>query len=348
MLNSLKAQVFHLIARPEAGRVLAARRRGRGVIFMLHRFACEENGWEGYSLATLKQFLGYLRASGVQLVSVDELLRTFESGVDPKAAPYVAFTIDDGFEDFGRHAVPVFAEYDCPSTVFVVPNVIARQTWFWWNKVEYVLHHTRVHTLNIETDGARGALRSETEADRADASKRLQAHIKTLPASEVSNYVARLAVAAEVTLPTEAPATYAVHDWNALRKLGTSGVTVGAHSMNHPILSRCTDDEVRMEIEESIARVRAECPNASDAFCYPNGVPGRDFTDRETSILARCPVRWALSAREGTLTPATKDRLTAESAGRFLVPRLGLDDDTLGRSSWLALGKQFAEPALWS
>jgi peptidoglycan/xylan/chitin deacetylase (PgdA/CDA1 family) len=348
MLNSLKTQVFQLIARPEAGRVLAARQRGRGVIFMLHRFACEENGWEGYSLETLRQFLAYLRAAGVQLVSVDELLRTFESGVDPKAAPYVAFTIDDGFEEFGRHAVPVFAEYDCPSTVFVVPNVIARQTWFWWNKVEYVLQQTRVNALDIEADGATGGMKSETESDRAAASKRLQAHIKTLPASEVSSYVARLAAAAEVLLPPAAPPKYAVHDWNELRSLSASGVSIGAHSMNHPILSRCTDDEVRIEIVESIARVRAECPNASDSFCYPNGVPGRDFTERETTILARCPVRWALSAREGTLTAAAKQRLTADNAGRFLVPRIGLDDDTLGRSSWLALGKQFSEPALWS
>jgi peptidoglycan/xylan/chitin deacetylase (PgdA/CDA1 family) len=346
MLTTLKTQIFQLIARPEAGRFLADRQRGRGVIFMLHRFACAENRWQGHDLGTLRRLLSYLRASGVQLVSVDELLDTFESGVDPKAAPSVAFTIDDGYEDFGKHGVPVFAEFDCPTTVFVVPNVIAGQTWFWWNKVEFVLEHTGVRAIDLETNGVNGPLPTATESDRLRTSENLQAHIKTLPANEVAGYVARLATAAEVSLPTRAPETYAVHDWDALRKLSGSGVTVGAHSMNHPILSRCTDDEVQNEIEASIARVRAECANASEAFCYPNGSPGVDFTERETNILAHCPVRWALSAREGALTVASKQRIAGAGAGRFLVPRVGLDDQ-LGRSSWLALGKQFAEPALW-
>jgi peptidoglycan/xylan/chitin deacetylase (PgdA/CDA1 family) len=344
MLQALKAQLFQMIARPEAGRFLADRQRGRGVIFMLHRFACAENNWQGYDVPTLRRFLAYLRAARVQLVSVDQLLAAFEAGIDPSAAPMVAFTIDDGFDDFGNHGVPAFAEFDCPTTVFVVPNVIAGTTWFWWNKVEYVFGRTAVKTLDA---GVVGRMASATPEQRAEAIRTIQAHIKTLSASEVTGYIERLAAAAEVALPTAAPAEYAVHDWDTLRNLKAAGVSVGAHSMNHPILSRCSNDEVRAEIDESIARVRAECPNASEAFCYPNGFPGVDFTERETSILARSPARWALSAREGILNATAKSRLVAPSAGRFLVPRIGIDDD-LGRSCWLALGKQFTEPVLWS
>src|SRR5690349_21583180 len=133
MLKALKTQLFQMIARPEAGRFLADRQRGRGVIFMLHRFACAENNWQGYDVPTLRRFLAYLRASRAQLVTVDQLLAAFEAGIDPTAAPMISFTIDDGFADFGNHGVPAFAEYDCPTTVFVVPNVIAGKTWFWWN-----------------------------------------------------------------------------------------------------------------------------------------------------------------------------------------------------------------------
>jgi hypothetical protein len=117
--------------------------------------------------------------------------------------------------------------------------------------------------------------------------------------------------------------------------------------MTHPILSRCTNEEVQAEIEPSIARVRADCPNVSDAFCYPNGAPGVDFTSRETSILARSAVRWAVATHEGVLTAAARQRLAAQGAARYLVPRIGLDDQ-MGRSSWLALGKEYEESALWS
>jgi len=344
MLKALKTQVFQMIARPEAGRFLADRQRGRGVIFMLHRFACAENNWQGYDVPMLRRFLAYLRASRAQLVPVDQLLAAFEAGIDPTAAPMIAFTIDDGFADFGNHGVPAFAEYDCPTTVFVVPNVIAGKTWFWWNKVEYILDRTRMNAIDVDVVGR---MPTATPANRASAIKSLQSHIKTLPASGVTEYIERLAISAEVSLPVSAPAEYAVHDWNTLRALSSSGVTVGAHSMNHPILSRCSHAEVQAEIEESIARVRAECPNATEAFCYPNGFPGVDFTERETSILARSPARWALSAREGILNSATKNRIATQGAGRFLIPRIGIDDD-LGRSCWLALGKQFTEPVLWS
>ena len=344
MLKALKTQVFQMIARPEAGRFLAGRQRGRGVIFMLHRFACAENNWQGYDVPTLRRFLAYLRASRAELVSVDQLLTAFEAGIDPNAAPMIAFTIDDGFADFGNHGVPVFAEYDCPTTVFVVPNVIAGKTWFWWNKVEYIFDRTRVNALEVDVVGRMPAA---TPENRAEAIKRIQAHIKTLPASDVTGYIERLADSAEVSLPTSAPAEYAVHDWNTLRNLRNAGVSVGAHSMNHPILSRCSPDEVQAEIEQSITRVRAECQNASETFCYPNGFPGVDFTQRETSILARSPARWALSAREGILKAADANRISAKTAARFLIPRIGIDDD-LGRSCWLALGKQFTEPVLWS
>jgi len=49
------------------------------------------------------------------------------------------------------------------------------------------------------------------------------------------------------------------------------------HSKFHPILTNCTDEECRDEVEESKKHLEALLNTSIDHFCYPNG----DYADRE-------------------------------------------------------------------
>ena len=62
----------------------------------------------------------WLARSSVRVVSLDALMRL------PADADAVALTFDDGFVNFGDIAAPLLAEYDLPSTLFVVADAVGR------------------------------------------------------------------------------------------------------------------------------------------------------------------------------------------------------------------------------
>jgi hypothetical protein len=64
------------------------------------------------------------------------------------------------------------------------------------------------------------------------------------------------------------------------------GMQFGPHSVSHPILSRCSDDNLWLELATSWDRLRAEAEAAVPIFCYPNGQIG-DFGDREFAALQK-------------------------------------------------------------
>lgn len=58
-----------------------------------------------------------------------------------------------------------------------------------------------------------------------------------------------------------------------LRQLAEAGMTIGAHTLTHPILSECAEDEARREIENSKTEIERALDRPVWAFAYPFGNP---------------------------------------------------------------------------
>src|SRR5262249_43066013 len=80
-----------------------------------------------------------------------------------------------------------------------------------------------------------------------------------------------------------------------------SGFELGAHTVNHPILSRIPFEEARDEILESRRRIEAEVGRCSPVFCYPNGKT-EDYTPAIVE-LCRSHFQAALSTQFGRARP---------------------------------------------
>ena len=310
-----KRLALQLLRVPGAEMLFAPFARGRGVVFMLHRFRSPEHGIEGCDSAMLRRALAHLRRERYRLLSIEELLRYAIGGHVPDRA--VSFTIDDGYFDHATIAAPVFAEFDCPVTTFVTTGVLDRQLWFWWDRIEYVFTHTRRRTLRISL-GARVfdydcTSPEKREAARADFAERC----KEVRDEEKGEGIARLAAAGEVDLPTQAPAAYAPMTWDQLRTCERHGMTFGPHTVTHPVLSRVSDERSRWELSESWRRLRDEASAPVRIFCYPNGRQG-DFSDREIATLEQLGFAGAVVGAEGFVSARSARR---ESRGAFAVRR---------------------------
>lgn len=323
-LSSLIGQV--LLGAPALTRGLRPFARDRSAIFMLHRFSGDPDVRPGaHDPAGLRRLLEFIRGSGLRVLPVETLVSEWLARPEGEGfdVPTIAFTVDDGYEDFYSDGLPVFEAYDCPVSCFVVPGVIDGETWFWWDQLEWLLGQIPRHGVDTLLLGERLHLAYDGHDARRSLQVALTERLKLVTADVRDVYLREAAAAAGVELPTQAPEPYRVMSWDRLREIEGRGVTIGAHTMTHPILSRCDEAQSTYEIEESVRRVAANVTRPSSVFCYPNGQPG-DFGPRETRVLERLQMAGALSAEPRSMRLTR--RLEARERRRWQVPRVSFEE----------------------
>ncbi|PDW01222.1 polysaccharide deacetylase family protein [Candidatus Chloroploca asiatica] len=101
--------------------------------------------------------------------------------------------------------------------------------------------------------------------------------------------------------------------WEELRALRDAGMEIGAHSVNHPDLTRMHLDELRDQIGRSGAVLAAELGQPVVSFCYPLG----RYNDTVMAV-----------TREAGYLSATTTRADASQHDPFALPRLRISGDT--------------------
>ncbi len=318
-----KRAALAVIDQPLVGRLLARLRPDRTAILMLHRFAEPDGSRRGHDPARLRALLAYLRSCGVALLDLDEAIQaTLEHTGSPRP-PAVVITVDDCYPDALDVGLPIFREFDCPATGFIVPHMIERTDWFWWDQIAWILRWTSRHALTVELAGTPVSLAWTDAAGRDRIGHDLVERIKRVSTHDRIATIAQLATVADVPLPETPPAEFQVAHWDALRTAERAGMRFGAHTLSHPVLSQCTDPESAQEITGSIVRVQAELGNPSRVFCYPVG-RAQDFGPREMAAVEQAGMLAAVSAVPGMVHPGITHDLGAD--WRWQVPRYGYDE----------------------
>lgn len=301
-MHLLKVTALAVLDRPAIGSLLGWLRPGRCAILMLHRFATPDGTHVGHDPKQLRALLSYLRKSGIDVVDVDHAHATFfeREGQPKPGRPSVAFTVDDGYADLIEVAGPIFSEFDCPATGYVVPDVVDGRRFFWWDQIDWAFRQAAVDSLTIELDGALLRLTWPDDAGRRASVALVGDALKRLPDSERLAFIDELSARVDVPLLSTPRPEYRVVTWDEMRAAEQRGMRFGAHSMTHPILSRCSDAQSAHEILASVGRVRAELANPSQLFCYPNGTDG-DFGQREIATVRAAGMRGALSTTHALL-----------------------------------------------
>lgn len=318
-MTTLKIVAVNAISNPLVARILRLVTGRRGTILYLHRFADVNGSRRGHCTEILRDTLHVLRSAGVTLVTLDAMLSELSS---PSAtrSPMVAFTVDDGYRDFVNIGIPIFLEYECPATCFVVPGVIDGTTWFWWDQIDWIQRHANIGTLHIVVDGHSFRLTTgDTDEARHDAVI-VSESLKSLPTELLRGAINSFARAANLKFPSVIPNEYAVATWDELREAERLGFSIGAHTMTHPILARCTDEEAEAEISQSINRVSEELSNPAKYFCYPNGSE-IDFGSREERFVQKAGLFGAVSTIPAHIMPRV-----VSTVNRFRLPRFSHEE----------------------
>ncbi len=117
-------------------------------------------------------------------------------------------------------------------------------------------------------------------------------------------------------------------NWDMVREMHSGGMTIGGHTINHPILSRLSAEQQYFEITESCRRIAQELSTPPDVFSYPVGGTTAFNADTFTALQA-ANIRWAFTyGFGGYVRPSNLP---------YEIPRLPVESDlTLTRFRALA------------
>ena len=208
-------------------------------------------------------------ASHYQPVSAADVVDAFEMGSQntlPSRAVLVTF--DDAYCDFEQHAWPVLKQYRVPAILFVptgFPDHLERS--FWWDKIYDGIHRTVVGEVNTPI----GNFPLSTKTERDQAYRSLKNYLKTLPHETAMALVEQICTGLGVQ-----PHSNRVLPWASLRALSNEGLTLGAHTRNHPIMSHSTPDQLQDEVSGSIVDLRNQIGITPQTFAYPSGMHNND------------------------------------------------------------------------
>lgn len=181
----------------------------------------------------------------------------------------VLLTFDDGYRDNFELAYPLLRRHGLTATFFLATGFIDSPRVAWWDEIAWMVRH------------AQPEQRAMQEATIAG----LVARYKSLPRDRAEAFLDELA---QRTGSGRCPAEQARDlwmTWEMARELRAGGMTIGGHTVTHPVLARVPIDDQEREIAGCAERLERELDEPMRSFAYPVGT--RDSFTQETQRLLR-------------------------------------------------------------
>jgi len=304
-----------------AHRLLQPLLGGVGAILTLHHVrppradAFQPNRLLEVSPRFLDDVLASLRRANVDIITLDAMHRRLAE-CDFRRR-FVCLTFDDGYRDNLHHALPILRKHGAPFTLYLPTSFPDRAGELWWLTLEAVIARQNRIALTMDGEDRR------YECGSTEAKYELYEHIYWWLRSLESEDDLRRAV-------RELASRYGVDDtafckdlcmtWSEIGEVADDPLaTIGAHTVNHVMLRKASDDAVRNEMRQSAAVIEAALGKRPAHFSYPVG----DRTSagpREFAIAAELGFKTAVTTRPGVLFPEHAAHFTA-------LPRISLNGE---------------------
>jgi peptidoglycan/xylan/chitin deacetylase (PgdA/CDA1 family) len=262
-----------------------------------------------------------------RVISVREMAAELQ---DPNAqGQAVAVTFDDGYAGTFTEAFPVLHDYGVPASVYLTGDAIESGQIPWYDRIFLRFQRAEPVLRLVLDDPHTFELRSRTA--RLDAAEKVVMYLRTLPDEERRTWCAEL----ERMLPLRTDDLLgAMLTWEQIRKMQRGGITFGAHTMTHPVISRLSSELVHEEVWNSKRLIEQRLNTAVDEFAYPFG-KSRDCGTTATATLKQLGFTTALTTIVGINQPG---------GSLYRLRRLVVDNDTSIARFALQLHRLFFHP----
>lgn len=282
------------VLRAGSGFSLGARHRDPFLVLIYHRVHARESRFsiERATPDDFRRQMAHL-ARDYNVLALDEIVRRLDTN-EPLPPRAVAVTFDDGYEDNYTEAFPILRDLRLPATVFLTTGCIGTGESLWFDRVLRAFERSTRERVALP-----GGAMSE---DLRDDAQREREAIRALYALMRLSNAERLAAVDQLVQDlggNDGIPPARMLDWDQVREMARGGITFGAHTVTHPILSRLPVAEAKAEIVESKRKIEAEIGRPVDLFAYPVGRRS-DYAPDVIRIVAEAGFRAALTTTSGS------------------------------------------------
>jgi len=225
------------------------------------------------SKSLFEKIIKWLVSKGYRFISVTELENSIKS--KSVTGKMVFVSLDDGWRS-NLELVDLIEKYNVPLTIFI-PTEAVEEGNYWW---EYASIKGQEEYTGIKR--------------RED--------FKKLPENEFREKIAILKQ--HYTLPRSC---ITLEELKILDKHIL--ITLGSHTVTHPVLDRCSAESQKIELSES-KRILGQWLNKEvEYFSYPNG----DFDEKTIEIARECGYRLCFTIKPG--------KIDVNNINPYLIPR---------------------------
>ena len=205
-------------------------------------------------------------------LSLDDALMHLKQDTLPANA--ICVTFDDGYLNNLTIAQPILAKYQIPATVYVA-TAFSDGTNMWNDRIIHLFADTS--RAQLQLDNEQLPLGDITQR-RALAQQWLK-KLKYLQPDERLNKIIQFYQ--QNNASEQSPLMMTPEQ---VKQLSDSGVTIGAHTVNHPILKVLHAEQQLAEMQQAKQQLESWIGKPVSHFAYPNGVEGVDFDEQTVDI----------------------------------------------------------------
>lgn len=236
----------------------------------------------------------YLK-SHFEIISLSEAVGRMRNGGIKR--PTAVITFDDGYQNNFDVGFPILCKEKIPATIFLATGLIDTNDTVWHCRLNIALSQTRRPI--IERNGFKFDL--STLNLRAKASAAIQENLKRLPHPQlmaaIRDIILELDGDPDCSISASSP--YGMLNRNAIAEMVASGlIEFGAHTHQHAILSRLSEEERFKEIRQSVHMVHELTGRPCRCFSYPNGRT-EDYDSKSIDHLKTCGIQMAVTTTSG-------------------------------------------------
>jgi peptidoglycan/xylan/chitin deacetylase (PgdA/CDA1 family) len=175
----------------------------------------------------------------------------------------VALTFDDGLSNNRTVAYPILERLGLPATFFLCPDLIERGRWLW--------NHEASARLRFLGPDERRELARQWRVPATEPEAMVN-WMKTLVQGAREHFEEAIRrVTARFAPTSEQRQRYDVMTWDDVAAIDPGLVSVGSHTLMHPVLPCLGPAALAHEIRESRRRLESRLARPVEDFCYPFG-----------------------------------------------------------------------------
>jgi peptidoglycan/xylan/chitin deacetylase (PgdA/CDA1 family) len=202
-------------------------------------------------------------------------LRNWYEGADDLPDNPVLVTFDDGYRNNLTLAAPILQAYKIPCIFHISTGYIGTPRVLWTTEL-YNRFMAWPWTFVPTPEGGKAPV-PKGGRERGLLAFELKEQCKKLSWEQLQSYLERL---------REAPAKVEEDEelerfmsWDEVRELRRQGFEIGSHTVEHPILSRVSPEQLHFELRESRRRLEQETGARCTTIAYPNGSISQEVVD---------------------------------------------------------------------